>query len=482
MAFPSGYVLAEAQEAMTLSTVAYQGEGGSYNEIEAAIIAALASSTVLGGHLSLVWLGISPDMGTLIYVAQDDRAPNRYALVNRGTDWNFLTDWVDDFDVLHTHAWPMASPADAAIRVAQGSWDGLQAVLSAPSQPDGMTLPQLLGKISTGAAGGLDLFVTGHSLGGALATILGLYLADTASSWNAGAASVSIKTYTFASPTTGNQAYVNYYDSRSGLTNLSWQAFRVYNEQDLVPHAYADIEGIADSGIPLSLVLKLSVGAMAAVVQTVLKDNGVSYVQVGNWEPLNNNPPQAGQPSCAKEAETLDDFACWVSYEHSSLTYLGLLGVPTEGMVDHSSDMSSTASGSQGRLEARVAAVSTGRIVSGADLGHLAKKKAVARELVSKHYEVEEGLTHVYWITSPSENASNPMEPIKLLEVNENTVPSGILPLQFGPSPASGIDYPSVIVEVTPGEFARIRSGQLGLPNGWTLGAEIPKTKPEEGR
>ena len=53
--------------------------------------------------------------------------------MNRGTDWNFLTDWVDDFDVLHTHDWPTASPADAAILVAQGSWDGLQAVLSALS-------------------------------------------------------------------------------------------------------------------------------------------------------------------------------------------------------------------------------------------------------------------------------------------------------------------------------------------------------------
>ncbi len=357
MAFPSGYVLAEAQEAMTLSTVAYQGEGGSYNEIEAAILSALASSTVLGGHLTLVWMGISADMGALIYVARDDRAPFRYAIVNRGTDWNFLTDWVDDFDVLDTHDWPTATPPDPSIVVAQGSWDGLQAVLTAPSQPDGMTLPGLLGKISSGATGALDLFVTGHSLGGALATILGLYLADTVSSWNAGTASVSIKTYTFASPTTGNQQYVNYYDSRSGLTNLSWQAFRVFNEQDVVPHAYADIEGIADSGIPLSLVLKLSVGASAALVQTILNDNHDSYVQVGNGEALNNNPPQAGQPTCANPAETLDDFVCWVSYEHSSLTYLGLLGVPTDGMADHSSNLSSTASANQGTLEARAAAV-----------------------------------------------------------------------------------------------------------------------------
>jgi hypothetical protein len=127
--------------------------------------------------------------------------------------------------------------------------------------------------------------------------------------------------------------------SRSGLTNLSWQAFRVFNAQDVVPHAYADIEGIADSGIPLSLVLKLSVGATAALVETILRDNHVSYVQLGNGEGLNNNTPQVGQPSCANPAETLDGFVCWFGYEHSSLTYLGLLGVPTDGMADHSSNL-----------------------------------------------------------------------------------------------------------------------------------------------
>jgi hypothetical protein len=359
MAFPTGYVLAEAQEAIALSNIAYQGEGGDYNAIQAAIIAALGSSRVLGGNLTLVWLAISPDMGTLIYAARDDREPNRYALVVRGTDWNFLTDWVDDFDVLHTHNWPTASPPDPSIVVAQGSWDGLQAVLTATSQPDGMTLSGLLGQIINGAAPGLDLLVTGHSLGGALATILGLYLADTVSTWNAAAVSVSMKTYTFASPTTGNQAYVNYYDSRSGLSNISWQAFRVFNAQDMVPFAYADIEGIADSGIPLSLLLSLEIAAMAALVQTVLNDNHVSYVQVGNAHPLNNNPPQAGQPSCANPATTLDDFVCWVSYEHSSLTYLSLLGASAAGLEDHSIDLSSTTSANHPKLETRAAAVRT---------------------------------------------------------------------------------------------------------------------------
>jgi len=71
----------------------------------------------------------------------------------------------------------------------------------------------------------------------------------------------------------------------------------------------------------------------------------------------------------------------------------------------------------------------------------------------------------------------NPIEPIKLLEVNKDTVSSGVMPLHFGPAPASGILFPSVIVEVTPEEFKRIKAKDLLLPSGWFLDAELPKPK-----
>jgi hypothetical protein len=105
-----------------------------------------------------------------------------------------------------------------------------------------------------------------------------------------------------------------------------------------------------------------------------------------------------------------------------------------------------------------------------------------ARDLAKKHFQVEAGLTHVIRIGGSAEVEFRPNEPIKLLEVNENTVPSGIMPLQFGPSPASGIHYSSVIVEVTPDEYEKIQTGELGLPEGWTLGEEIPKTNQEGGQ
>jgi hypothetical protein len=360
MAFPIGYVLEEAQEAITLSTIAYQGEGGDYDHIKSAITSKLGTPTGQGGYVTLVWLGISPDFANLLYVVQDTSVSGRYALVARGTDWNFLTDWVDDFDVIHTHDWPFASPPDPSILVAQGSWDGLQSLLTMTSQPDGVTLGAVLQQLSTMAGtSGLDLFITGHSLGGALATILGLYLADTVSQWAGNASPISMKTYTFASSTTGNQAYVDCYDGLSELTNISWQAFRVFNERDVVPFTCADFEGIADSGIPFSLLLSLQVAAMGAIIQTIVDDQGVSYVQVGNGQPLSTANIN-DQPSCANPANTWDDFACWVGYEHSALTYMSILGLKTDDLEDHSIDLTSITSPNLGTLAMKAAAVRAG--------------------------------------------------------------------------------------------------------------------------
>ncbi len=109
-------------------------------------------------------------------------------------------------------------------------------------------------------------------------------------------------------------------------------------------------------------------------------------------------------------------------------------------------------------------------------------KDEEARELAKKHFQVEAGLTHVIRIGGSPDVEFRPNEPIKLLEVNENTVPSGIVPIRFGPSPASGIHYSSVIVEVTPDEFTKLRAGELKLPDGWTLGEELPKPSMEENR
>ena len=101
-------------------------------------------------------------------------------------------------------------------------------------------------------------------------------------------------------------------------------------------------------------------------------------------------------------------------------------------------------------------------------------KDQVAARLAETHYLLEGGIRHIFRIRNgAAEDAA--AEPIKLLEVNADTVPSGILPVYFRPRAAQGIPYPSVVVDVTPDEFERLRASELALPDGWLLGEVIPR-------
>ena len=102
-------------------------------------------------------------------------------------------------------------------------------------------------------------------------------------------------------------------------------------------------------------------------------------------------------------------------------------------------------------------------------------KDEVAIELAKKHYDIEIGLNLIFRIRGSTESEALPGEPIKLLEVNDNTVALGILPIHFGPNPGAGITFPSVIVEVTPDEFDQLRTNRLQLPPGWQIGPLIPR-------
>jgi len=106
-------------------------------------------------------------------------------------------------------------------------------------------------------------------------------------------------------------------------------------------------------------------------------------------------------------------------------------------------------------------------------------REDTALNLARIHYAVEPGMQQIFQIIGTGEAELNPDEPVKLLEVNTGTVASGILPIYFGPSPASGIYHPTAIVEITPDEYERVRTGQLPLPHGWKVGELIPSPVPE---
>lgn len=94
-------------------------------------------------------------------------------------------------------------------------------------------------------------------------------------------------------------------------------------------------------------------------------------------------------------------------------------------------------------------------------------KDDIARILAIAHQNLEATITTIVRLVSTDEEAES--EPIKLLEVNSATSPSGIWPVAFSADPPE-IPYATVVVEVTPKEYEEIRRGQMELPEGWRLG------------
>ena len=100
-------------------------------------------------------------------------------------------------------------------------------------------------------------------------------------------------------------------------------------------------------------------------------------------------------------------------------------------------------------------------------MAHTPNKSEIARTLATAHHNFEPSISRIIHVVADQE--SDAAEPVKLLEVNPDTFESGIWPILFGADPPR-IPFPSVVIEVTEGEYEAIRVGRLPLPDGWRLG------------
>jgi hypothetical protein len=99
-------------------------------------------------------------------------------------------------------------------------------------------------------------------------------------------------------------------------------------------------------------------------------------------------------------------------------------------------------------------------------------KRETAGSLARAHFANEPNLRHVRLLEPVNED--DPRDPIKLLEVVEGTLERGIEAVAFPADPVRGIDYPVLIIEVSPREYQNIMTDPGSLqPHGWSMGSEL---------
>lgn len=153
-----------------------------------------------------------------------------FALVIQGTHGKM--DVMEDFDVVPQ----MSFPPIAGAAIAAGSQQGLQLLLAREGTSDGKTesLQQYLESIPAGSS----LLVTGHSLGGNLASVAAPWIAANVPAFGPNQQPLQMlpphmMAITFAAPTAGNAAFAQFLNANPA----SYQAH--FNQNDVVSNVWA---------------------------------------------------------------------------------------------------------------------------------------------------------------------------------------------------------------------------------------------------
>jgi len=287
---------------------------------EKVVTQTLADSTIqglIGTDWTPVWGPVvySNDPGANTVIADNTMilfnspSQNLFVLAIAGTNIDSMYDWFkEDFSVNTRVSWRTVVGnqvnipiLDSLAAISGGTNTGLQILLGLQDSNKNTMISALqtaAGKLTTKAT----LAVAGHSLGGALAPTMALYLHDmqqTSGNWNSSGNIAAIQAWPTAGPTPGNGSWATYYqyviNKETGSSYgapLSYTS--KYNTLDVIPQAWqsstlANVPTIYEPNIkqpagsnPVEAVT--GVMAVGAVLNSVDTSNVLSvFEQVTPW-------------------------------------------------------------------------------------------------------------------------------------------------------------------------------------------------------
>ncbi|WLG42756.1 lipase family protein [Pseudomonas sp. FP1740] len=280
------------------------------SQVKDNILSRLNGSKVGGGY-AVVWgpaLVMDGDyVAHITVVLMGGKSGNDTVVVTSGTLGNSLKDQLDDLDIF-----PMVplknliKSCPVSANLSQGTADGVTAILTTASTISGQgTLNDFLGKQRSGAT----IRLVGHSLGGALMSVVALYLKDKFSGLN-------FHCETIAAPTAGDGFFASYFNKQ-----MAGNALRIYNTLDVVPMAWC----------ATSLDFSLTLYEPTNVIDPVMKE--MVWVGIDTVTNNNLNYTQWGMGNanmelrlCGELQAECTSYSAQSSYQHI-YEYMSLLGL-----------------------------------------------------------------------------------------------------------------------------------------------------------
>ncbi|QSQ24542.1 lipase family protein [Pyxidicoccus parkwayensis] len=290
-----------AQLGITLSAISYLGQPNTNPERFTLMNTAITNT--VASNWQIVW-GPATQGEDLVYVASN--GAGQYAVVVRGTLFDRIEDVIQDKSVSTQEALPFTASSFPNAQVSKGVvevWTNINNMVSSVPGSGTGSLLSFLQNLS----GSPSILVTGHSLGGQMATVLAAWFQSTLSN-------ASILPITFAAPTAGNPAFASAFDSVFG------SAMRYYNALDVVPRLWTmdgleSIKSLYPGGPQCGLICKTAVDDTVKSLQKA----DLTYTQPTASTSLPGQLYSTGWAG-AFESEVND--------QHRALYYMFLLGIP----------------------------------------------------------------------------------------------------------------------------------------------------------
>lgn len=243
----------------------------------------------------------------LVYVAQK-KGTDKYAVVLRGTVGSFSS-FSEDVPTGQV-SFGYGLPKEA--KVSKEFDKAFKGILGTPDPKTNTLLGDYLRSTAI-TSGPLDLYVTGHSQGAGLASMMTAWAHMDLENW--GNKPHKITNYTFAAPSAGNPAFAKWIDDNT--TSLM-----VRNPLDIVPHGYASVNKVIKDALPTRVPFGWSIVVDLA--------NGLTQI-TGPW----------AQPKYhwTLDREYLDQRYSYfeqVGGQHNHNSYLYLLGATQTDVGDQS--------------------------------------------------------------------------------------------------------------------------------------------------
>lgn len=209
----------------------------------------------------------------------------------------------EDNDVLQTQAKALISDAPGGANISNGAMSGANNIINIASSNG-----DLVSYLKSQVASGGTVIVVGHSLGGALASVLALYL-------KAKLSSATLSCFTFAAPTAGNQQFADYFDQ-----TMAGASTRIFNSMDTVPHAWS-----AKTITDIKKIYEPYVATPDDMVKNI--DNNLGWLKLLNYrQPTAGQQQLTGAVNQAIIEKNDQDFDRQAGYQHVE-AYLDLLGM-----------------------------------------------------------------------------------------------------------------------------------------------------------